>query len=349
VPSPSHQAPCRRFAAAPPENSPRSRRNISPRAQEEGYFRKINFAPVAEYDNDAADLRIVRKAIDRLSTDLEAGHDHVLMARVDTIKRAEDVAKLYRQEGSRFNPVIIHSGQSAGVRRDLLAQLHSRQSRIVVCVDMFGEGFDFPELKVAALHDRHKSLAITLQFIGRFTRSKSNISDASIVANIADESISNALRNLYAEDADWNFLLQMLSEGATDRARKRHELIAGFTAALPEIPLQTLYPRMSAVVYKTTCEEWDPTKIEDVMSGAQLYAGPVINPEHKLAIIVTRDEEPVRWAAVKQIQDIQWNLYVVHWNEEHKLLFIMRHGGRKLWRHRSHRIRCYLRDRKSQV
>src|SRR5579862_105703 len=292
------------------------------KAQAEGYFRPINFVPVVEYDPDQSDRRIARKAVERLTADLAAGHDHVLMARADTIARADSLLDLYKEEASSFEPIAIHSRQTAAERTALLDSLRSRKSRIVVCVDMFGEGFDFPELKVAALHDRHKSLAITLQFIGRFTRSQSNIGDASVVANIVDESISRALRNLYAEDADWNFLLRMLSEGATDRARKRHELIEGFTSALPEIPLQTLFPRMSAVVYKTMCDEWQPSKIEDVIDGAQLYAPPVINPEHRLAIFVTRDEEAVRWASVKQIQDVEWNLYVLHWNEELKLLFI---------------------------
>jgi len=35
---------------------------------------------------------------------------------------------------------------------DALAAVDPRKSRVIVCVDMFGEGFDFPELKVAALH-----------------------------------------------------------------------------------------------------------------------------------------------------------------------------------------------------
>ncbi|WP_258863412.1 hypothetical protein [Streptococcus agalactiae] len=36
---------------------------------------------------------------------------------------------------------------------------------------MFGEGIDIPSLKVAAIHDKYKSLPITLQFMGRFARS----------------------------------------------------------------------------------------------------------------------------------------------------------------------------------
>jgi superfamily II DNA or RNA helicase len=292
------------------------------KAQNEGYFRRINFIPVAEFDADESDRRIAKKAIERLTQDLAAGHDHVLMARVDTINRADTLLELYRQEVAALNPVAIHSRTPNAERRELLAALRSRQSRVVICVDMFGEGFDFPELKVAALHDRHKSLAITLQFIGRFTRSQANIGEASVIANIADDSISNALRNLYAEDADWNFLIRMLSEGATERARKRHELIEGFTNTLPDIPLQSLFPRMSAVVYRTTCEEWQPMRIEDVIEGAQLHAGPVINPAYNLAVFVTRDEQAVRWGAVKQIQDLEWNLYVLHWNSDLNLLFI---------------------------
>src|SRR5205807_2136597 len=100
--------------------------------------------------------------------------------------------ELYQQEAGGFNPVAIHSQTRAPERREFLQRLRTKQSRVVICVDMFGEGFDFPELKIAALHDRHKSLAITLQFIGRFTRSTSSIGEASVVANIADESVSNA-------------------------------------------------------------------------------------------------------------------------------------------------------------
>src|SRR5262249_54109257 len=141
-------------------------------------------------------------------------------------------------------------------------------------------------------------------------------------ANVADEAISNALRNLYAEDADWNFLLKMLSEAATGRAQKRNEVLAGFTGTLEEIPLQVLFPRMSGVVYRTACDQWSTMNVADVISGTLLHAGPVVNPATNLAIFITRDEESVRWGAVKQIQDVEWNLHVLHWNEELKLLFI---------------------------
>lgn len=176
-----------------------------------------------------------------------------------------------------FTPVVIHTGIAPSEREKRLEAIRSRKSRILICVDMFGEGFDLPQLKIAALHDKHKSLAITLQFVGRFTRDfVKDVGDASGVANVADETISDALRNLYAEDSDWNFLLTMLSEAATGRARKRNEVLAGFTGSMPEIPLQVLLPRMSAVVYRTTLDPWQPMKVADVISGAKLHAGPVV-------------------------------------------------------------------------
>lgn len=292
------------------------------RAQSEGYFKPITFIPIAEFNQRDGDRVIARKARDQLEADLAGGLDHVLMARVDTTERADAVLQIYKDELPSHNPIAIHSKVPAPQRRQLLEELHQRKSRAVVCVDMFGEGFDFPELKIAALHDRHKSLAITLQFIGRFTRDLRSVGDASVIANIADGTISDALRNLYAEDADWNFLLKVLSEAATDRARKRAEVLEGFTEPLADVPLQTLFPKMTAVVYRTLCDQWNPLKVEDVVPGASLYAGPVINPQHNLAIFITRDEEFVRWGSVKQIQNVEWNLYVLHWNEDLGLLFI---------------------------
>ncbi|HUZ59245.1 MAG TPA: hypothetical protein VMU83_10720 [Hanamia sp.] len=60
-----------------------------------------------------------------------------------------------------------------------------------VCVDMLGEGFDLPNLKIAAFHNIRKSLPITIQLAGRFTRTKfdENLGVASIVVNLKDADV----------------------------------------------------------------------------------------------------------------------------------------------------------------
>ena len=77
-----------------------------------------------------------------------------------------------------------------------------KEARIVVCVDMLGEGFDLPELKIAAFHDIRKTLSVTLQLAGRFTRSRPDLGDATFIANTADVTVRDELRKLYTRDPE---------------------------------------------------------------------------------------------------------------------------------------------------
>ncbi|MGY6122164.1 DEAD/DEAH box helicase (plasmid) [Paraburkholderia strydomiana] len=292
------------------------------RAQVEGYFRPINFRPVIEYNSERADTEIMEQAILSLREDLADNRDHVLMARVHSIKRAEDVHALYRRYATDLNPLIVHSRQGAIERRTALQSLRARESRVIVCVDMLGEGFDMPQLKVAALHDMHKSLAITLQFTGRFTRtSGANIGDATVVANIADVAVSERLRDLYAEDAEWNDLLRVLSEGATEDEIRRSEFLEGFRESAPQIALQNIAPKMSAVVFRTGAA-WDPSRIGSAIKPARMFAGPFHNPGEHVVVFVTKDQEQVAWGDVRDLKNTTWNVFVLHWSEEQRLLFI---------------------------
>ncbi|MCB1575738.1 MAG: restriction endonuclease subunit R, partial [Xanthomonadales bacterium] len=116
---------------------------------------------------------------------------------------------LYQKECPELSPVLLHSGLRADVKEAARARLLGGHSKVIVCVDMLGEGFDFPSLKIAAVHDAHKSLPVTLQFVGRFTRAGSvPLGDATVVANIADESVRSEISRLYSQDADWDQLIE---------------------------------------------------------------------------------------------------------------------------------------------
>lgn len=58
-------------------------------------------------------------------------------------------------------PKSVVSGPGrATANREAMAKLFdrgSKGSRMIVCVDLLGEGFDLPYLKIAALHDSHKT------------------------------------------------------------------------------------------------------------------------------------------------------------------------------------------------
>lgn len=292
------------------------------RAQAEGYFKPVSFRPIVEYNNERADDRIMEQAVSVLRADLAAKRDHVLMARVHSISRAEAIHQIYSAHAADLCPLIVHSRQTTVTRQANLQALRTRVSRVIVCVDMLGEGFDMPQLKVAALHDMHKSLAITLQFTGRFTRtSGDDIGDATVVANIADVEVGERLRALYAEDAEWNELLRVLSEGATEDEIRRSEFLEGFRESAPQIALQNIAPKMSAVVYRTGTS-WDPERIQRTIKAARMYAGPFYNPAEHVSVFVTKDQEQVPWGDVRDLKNTTWNVFVLHWSEEQRLLFI---------------------------
>ena len=231
------------------------------KAQAEGYFKPIRFEAVFGLDQPDADLAIAEKLGEVLQADLEAGLNHLAMARCQTIERAKYLHQIYSTMFPEFRPVIVHSQQSIRERRANLAALRRFESRIIVCVDMLGEGFDLPELKIAGLHDPHKSIAVTIQFVGRFTRQDPRLGDATVIANTGVDDIDRSLAKLYAEDADWNALVEALSTAKIDRQVRRAEMFKGFVGDLSDIPLQTLEPKMNAVVYRTACDAWEPLQV----------------------------------------------------------------------------------------
>ena len=172
------------------------------------------------------------------------------------------------------------------------------------------------------LHDIHKSLAVTIQFIGRFTRFASGIGSATVIANAADAEVEEALEDLYSKDSDWNVVLRRLSEGATSLQQRQSEFIQGFQNKPVGVPLQNIHPKTSLVAYKTTCEDWKPNAIWDLLKKENLLVEPTLNPSERVLLFITKDNTQVTWGDTKSVFDLIHDLYLIHWEQERKLLFI---------------------------
>ncbi|MBV8517678.1 MAG: DEAD/DEAH box helicase family protein [Acidobacteria bacterium] len=292
------------------------------KAQEDGYFRPIQFRSVYEFNPSRVDQAIANAAIEQLRADATKGH--ILMARVETLRDAQRVFDIYKRY-REFNPVQLHTGvKSTKAREAARDAILSGKSKIVVCVDMLGEGFDLPELKIAAFHDIRKTLAVTLQLAGRFTRARQDLGDATFIANVADVNVRAELRKLYNRDPDWNVLLPELSDTLIGEQINLQTFLAGFTDFPEEIPLKTLRPACSAVVFKTACENWAPENFREGIPGIanceQVY--PALNADKTVLVVVTAKRLALSWSDVETIYDWQWELYVLHWSATQKLLFI---------------------------
>ena len=292
------------------------------KAQEDGYFKPINFEQVTAFDLKKADRQIAETAIRRLRAELDKGH--ILMARVENVKRAQEVYELYKAEAD-LKPVQLHTGITSSKARDLVRrQIISKESRIVVCVDMLGEGFDLPELKIAAFHDIRKSLAVTLQLAGRFTRAREDLGNATFIANVADVNVREELRKLYTRDPDWNVLLPALSERMIGEQSSLQDFIRDFADFPIEIPLKAVKPATSAVVYATHCDDWQPERFRDGIpapdSCARIHHS--INPHRHTLVVVTARRVGMLWTDSESLFGWEWELYVVYWSAENNLLFI---------------------------
>lgn len=295
-------------------------------AQNDGYFKPIKFEPIYELDQDDADDAIAGAAVAALRRDLKDGLDHLVMARCDKIERAKEILGYYKRHAGDLKPVLVHS-KSADASA-ALAGLQKRNSRIVVAVNMLGEGFDLPQLKIAAVHDTHKSLAVLLQFTGRFTRTEGdNIGDATVIANIADPNVSSALERLYSEDADWN---QLLSEFSSQAAKSHAELMDFLNtservvepedANTIDISHHLLRPMFSTVMYE--CETFKPKAFFKGMPKESVVHRVWLHAASNTTYFVTRTEPPLKWTKAREVRDREWHLFVLHHDPSQKLLFV---------------------------
>lgn len=292
------------------------------RAQRDNYFQKIDFFPIREYVTSEVDRTIAAKAVELLATDVEEGFDHILMARCATITKADQIFKIYAELGAQFKPVVIHS-KNKHKERDL-EQIRARQSRIVVCVDMFGEGFDLPELKIAAIHDQHQSPAVTLQFIGRLTRTDRRLGTAKFVANIANQRADSPMKCLYEESADWSLIIREVSTDRIGRELQRQEFEAKFEGDTDSAKITALNPspNISTLAYRLTPANWHPQSVLRLgtpKEGLELHS---VSDDGAIVMAVTNEIAPVTWAKSDTIYGSTWHLYLAYYRRSDSTLFI---------------------------
>ncbi|HDR9122701.1 TPA: DEAD/DEAH box helicase family protein [Burkholderia vietnamiensis] len=294
-------------------------------AQEDGYFQAIEFHPVREYQFSLSDLAIANKAVALLRADLESGKDHLLMARANSISKAKKIYDLYREHND-LSPVLVYSGVKE--KDKIIERIKNRQHRIIVCVNMLGEGFDLPELKIAALHDQHCSPAVTLQFIGRLTRVNDLLGAAKFVANIANQKVDNQMAALYSESADWGIIIREVSEKKIGRELEREKFEAQFEDMEDGEKIIALNPtpNVSAVAYRVAQIDWKPFGAAEMRSKGEEVRLYSVNEDQTLVMAVTRAESSVSWANTAAISATDWHLYLAYCRKKDATLFISTSG-----------------------
>ena len=293
-------------------------------AYRDGVFGQLDYQAVLQGRGEDPDYAIAVAASQKLRADRQAGLDHRLMVRTGAKTRAHDLLDLYRRRcGLRLN--LITGDHTLNHLRRTIEQLRSGELDGIVCVDMLGEGFDLPILKIAALHSPHKSLAITLQFIGRFARTTGeNLGPATFFALASDMEIEKV--KLYNEGAVWEEIIPNLSGRRVEEEENVRETLSTFATAEDEgedeidLSLYSLRPSHHAKVYNVG-PDLDITRLIEFPPGMEAVHS-YVSIEHSAAVFVLRIEFRPEWSTTDDFDTAEYHLVVNYYDRDTGLLFI---------------------------
>ena len=290
-------------------------------AVRDGLYSKIQFKPVSEKVDGSWDVAIAKRASEQLLEDVEAGWDHRLLIRTDQRSRARELKSIYDAQ-TPLRVEILDAETRLIDAQIILRKLADGDLDGVIAVNVLGEGFDFPRFKVAAVHAPHRSLPVTLQFIGRFARTSAQVGDATFIA--APVEIVGETQRLFEEGAVWQELLPDLATERLDREVSSRERVETFTmvdsdVADIELSLLTLRPALHSRVF--TSSECDLDAEVELPSGARLIGRFKSVALSTLAIVYMSSHRP-QWSRADSLVDIEHTLIVACWLANERLLFV---------------------------
>lgn len=288
------------------------------KAYHDGVFGSISFIPIDEAPDK--DRLIATEAERVFLNDRANGYDHYLMVRTDTKEKAKVLEKLYKEK-TNLHLERIDSSLTFGKIQRILKELKNKDLDGIICVDMLGEGFDFPNLKIAAIHEPQKSLASTLQFIGRFARTNAgSIGPAKFIA-MNDETLRIENRKLYTSDAVWQDMIIEMSEEKINCDLENNKAIKRFSR--PEngketVSLHSIRPNCHARVYHASGFNIAGVFPEQLLIGQNVYRSSDTNTIIGLATIT---DTPL-WLDSNKPLNTEVFLFIVHYQADTGLLFI---------------------------
>lgn len=289
------------------------------RAYQDGIFGEITYVPIEEAPNK--DVLIAHEAERIFVNDREQGYVHYLMVRTDTKEKAKNLEELYKNE-TRLKLKRIDSSTTYSSVQKTIEDLKDGTIDGIICVNMLGEGFDFPNLKIAAIHEPHKSLASTLQFIGRFARTNaSNIGNAKFIA-MNDEQLKIENKKLFSNDAIWQEMIIDMSEKKIDEDITNQEAIRHFIKDEHDvdshISLHNVRPNCHAKVFRVANFHIERNFPDICHVENEIYRDTFTNT----VVAITQNKESPIWLAGDQVCDVENLLYIVHYQKSTSLLFI---------------------------
>ena len=287
-------------------------------------FGDIAYVPVTPGEGEDHDAAIARAAEAQLAADRAAGFRHHVMVRTDSRKRADELAVAYAgNTGLRLS--IVTGEKSLKYVKGIIEQLSNDELDGIICVNMLGEGFNFPSLKIAAIHSPHRSLSVTLQFIGRFARTVgADLGGATFLAIPSEIKIE--AERLYDTRSVWQEVVQNLSATRVNQEAQTREVLETFSQPdlvaedLEDLSLYVLEPYYHVKIYQLT--EAIDLDAPIAFPKAMQVVYKTISEAHNAAVYITREVSLPRWTSDDRLSIVQPDLFIFFQDPTTNLLFI---------------------------
>lgn len=289
----------------------------------EGFYKPIRpvVLPRPEpYDLRARDAAIRSEVMRVLSTSDHA--TSAVLIRAQDVNRATALADRYRAAG--LDTEVLTSRLSETNQLRIIRHLISGELRAVAVVDMLGEGFDLPRLRVVAYHDKHKSMPVTVQLIGRLARVSDEFPQESVLVTVDDADVypelQGVVKQLYSEDADWATILPGLVDAEVAAEAANRAFVESLDERDGDIDPAALTPMPSPVVYEIDDPTWHPfgadlhlppeLHVGQVVSAARILMAAAVD-DGSLAAFVTRRRGIPAWSGDLTLEEVEYGLSVV--------------------------------------
>jgi superfamily II DNA or RNA helicase len=290
------------------------------RALEENLYHPITpilIEPPWPYDRKRSDAKIAARAAELL--DSGEHRTSTLLIRGGTIERLHELRRIYESVG--IEVTLLYSTLSDRSQASIIERLTAGQIRAVAVVGMLGEGFDLPSLRLAAYHDKHKSVPATVQLIGRLARVHPDFPQRSSLITMADADVfpelKGVIRQLYGEDPDWSEVLPGIIDAEVQKDQLDRRFVERFPVSVTEVDPTKLRPGKRAFVYEVP-RDWEPPYLDALppqfeegapfANGRVVYAG--TDPDSRLLVIVVRYVSRPKWSSDPALADVLYELHV---------------------------------------
>ncbi len=289
----------------------------------DGVYSPIEFIAVERVDGEEKDLTLARATLNRLRLARHVALGSQAVVRTDLVDDAHRLRQVYLEVGLDF-PVLT-SELKVQEFDAIINDLNSGATNGVIVVGVLTEGFNLPKLKIAVYHKKHKSLAATLQFVGRLARTVDNLAmQAELLA--MREDVSDETSILYQEDASWPELLPSIADAAVDEERVVREYLLNFSGKPEEFSLVAVEPRLRVQVF-----ELGPAMPDFDLRFENIGYSPVIDSfvdeDRKLAAFVTREIVHPDWLRSTALDTVAYDLHIVCVDRNAQYIFIQSASG----------------------